>query len=144
MEVAEQKKVDELYGQTGYRLFLEEWETIANTIVSDDLVMIAVNTYEVQVLVREDRYKRKGTRVLILKNSGTRWYLDDEKHVWDDTFEPFVFEKIGRRKTAEEFEAQREWEKMCYRPGNAATPLDSYERVLDPFIRSTDRMERHY
>lgn len=144
MKVAEQKKVDELYGKTSYRLFLHEWESIDNIVYSDDLVLIAVSTYEVQVLVREDRYKRKGTRVLVLKNTGSRWSLDDEKFIWDTDFEPFTFEKIGRRKTAEEFEAQREWEKMCYRPGNAATPLDSYERTLDPFIRSTDRMERHF
>jgi len=105
---------------------------------------VAIETYEVKVLVREDRYLRKGTRVVIYKRAGSRWFQETDSVSWDDDFQPYVYEKVGRRKTADELVAQREWETMCYRPGNSRTPLDSYDRVLDPFVRSTDKMERHY
>jgi len=144
MNLDDRKKLAQLYGEHGIKLFLHEWESIANILVGDDCIMVAVDTYEVKVLVREDRYLRKGLQVYVYKNSGSRWYQESDYISWDDDFEPFVYEKVGRRKTAEEFTEQREWEKMCHRPGNKRTPLDSYERVLDPFVRSTDRMEKHY
>lgn len=149
MEVKDQVILDRLRRTTRVRVPMKEWETFIKVLESDECIMAMIETYEVKVLVREDRYTKKGIRILtFLPRKGTNavgsWYLEDDRVTWDDDFIPFTFEKVGRRKTADETIEQREWEKMCHRPGNSRNPLDSYERVLDPFIRSTDRMERYY
>jgi hypothetical protein len=135
-------KVEALRQITGYRLGLKEWETITGMLVDPETknAMVSIETYEVKVLVREDRYTRKGMRVLSFVNGK----LADDTTTWDDEFVPYVFEKMGRRKTADEMIEQREWEKMCHRPGNSRFPLDSYERVCDSLFSSTKKMERHF
>lgn len=144
MNIQNRKKWEQIYAVTNLRLHLKEWENITAMCFRDDEGMVMIETYQVKVLVREDRYEAKGTRVLQLKNTGTRWYITTDTTIWDEDFTPYVFEKIGRRRTADELHEQREWEKMCYRPGNARTPLDSYDRVCDTLIPSTKRMEGHF
>lgn len=141
MKPEDRAKVEQLRQATnGFRLGLKEWETIKKVVSQGSTILVSIDTYDVKVLVREDRYLRHGTRLLVFENGR----LDDEITQWDDSFEPYVFEKVGRRDTAEELTARRDWEKMCHRPGNSRTPLDSYERVCDPLIKSTDKMERHF
>jgi hypothetical protein len=138
--------LEDLHQRTGHtRVRLRDWESIKAYQVDDDVIRLVIDTYDVQVMVREDRYKAHGTRLLFYKKLPTgRWVVDTDSIIWDEDFVPYVYEKFGRRRTAEEFTEQREWEKMCYRPGSKSTPLDSYDRVTDPFIRSTDKMERHF
>lgn len=133
-----------LYQDTGKRVRLKPWESVITYEQTDTQIKVVIETYDVQELVREDRYKRGGKRGLFFTNESGRWVEALDVVQWDDSFEPFVFEKVGRRKTADEQIEQREWEKDCYRPGSKMTPLDSYTRVLDPFIRSTAKMERHF
>lgn len=129
---------------TGQRFSLKDWETVNVCQIHDSIIMVQIETYDVRVLVREDQYNKKGVRYLAFVKSGGRWGLETDMTVWDESFVPYVYEKIGRRKTADEIIAQREYEKMCYRPGNSRNPLDSYDRVLDPTVRSTPRMEKHF
>lgn len=136
------KTAQKVTGLTGQRIHLKEWERIAQFQVTDKTITVAIETYEVNVLVREDRYQRKGVRILMWKITESGVVLDYDGTSWLDDFEPFVYEKIGRRKTADEFTAQREFEKMCHRPGTPSHPLDSYSRVLEGF--SNPRMERHF
>lgn len=135
---------------TGDRLGLRTWsdvgESVTRFIVNDQLIVLEIDTYDVRELVREDRVNRHGTRRIwwVRTTPTASFYREVDDIEWDESFTPYVFEKIGRRDTVEELIARREWEQMCYRPGNGSTPLDSYERTLDPLIRSTDKMERHY
>lgn len=142
---ADHRILTEVYHTTRTRIRLRDYESIVSYRKSETAMALVIETYDVQELVREDRYKAKGQRVLFwFVNPSGQYYLQDDTTLWDDDFEPYVYEKIGRRKTAEETHEQREWEKLCYRPGTKQTPLDSYDRVCDPFYRSTDRMEGHF
>lgn len=130
--------------RTGISLHLHEWDVIKHVEFKDDTVVVVLQTYQVKVLVREDRYEKRGVRMLAYKKSpnSSRWYVDFDETAWDDDFEPFVYEKIGRRKTAQELIEQREFEKLCHRPGTKRTPLDNFQRVWnDP---STPKMERYW
>lgn len=129
---------------TGTHIKLRDYESVTVYNKSDTMIQLMIETFEVQELVREDRYKARGSRILMFSKNNGHWHLDYDDVIWDEDFEPYVFEKVGRRKTADEFTEQREWEKMCHRPGTKRTPLDSYARATDPFIRSTDKMERHF
>lgn len=137
------KKVQLIRGQTGIHLHIKQWESIDAFLINESDGMIMLTTYQVKDLVRETRYTAKGLRVITLHKSG-RWKITDDHVLWDEEFEPWTFVKFGRIKTAAELEDEREWEKLCYRPGTKKTQLDSYERVCDPFFRSTDKMERHF
>lgn len=142
---ADYRVLTEVYHKTGKRVRLRDYESIANYQVNDKGIALVIETYEVKIMAREDRYLAKGMRVMFwLTNSSGSLYLATDSITWDEDFEPFVYEKFGRRKTADEFHEQREWEKLCYRPGTTRSPLDSYERVCDPFTKSTTRMERHF
>lgn len=138
------KKAALIRGKTGIRLPIKEWESIDAFLIDETNGMVMLTTYEVKDLVRETRYLRKGVRVIQLHRAEGRWKIVDDNTVWDDEFEPWTYVKFGRIKTDAEIEEQREWEKLCYRPGTKKTQLDSYERVCDPLIRSTDKMERYY
>lgn len=146
MELADARIREDIHNRTGLRrMRLNHWDHITHYKPDDDVIQLIIETYDVQVLVREDRYNKKGLRMVMFKRLPTgKWVVELDHTSWDEDFEPFVFEKIGRRPTADELIEQREWEKLCYRPGNKKTPLDSYDRVQDPFFRSTDRMERHF
>jgi hypothetical protein len=141
---ADYRVVTEVKHITGTRIHLRDYESVLVYNKWDNAIQLSIETFDVQVLVREDRYNARGQRILIWARKNDRWYLDFDGTVWDEEFIPYVYEKVGRRKTAEEFTDQREWEQMCYRPGSKQTPLDSYSRVTDPCIRSTDKMERHF
>jgi hypothetical protein len=134
--------VEQVYLKTRTRLRLKDWESIRMVAFKDDAVQMMIDTYEVKVMVREDRYERKGVRLLLIMSGPSGWYIHSDDTIWDDDFEPFVYEKIGRRLTAEEFQERREWEKMCYRPGTPKTPLDSYDRVWND--KSTPKMEKYW
>lgn len=144
MKPADYRVVTEVRHLTGTRIHLRDYESVLTYNKSETMMQLLIETYEVQELVREDRYNARGSRILMWSKRNGKWYLDYDEVIWDENFVPFVFEKVGRRKTADEFTEQREWEQMCYRPGTKANPLDSYSRVCDPVIRSTDRMERHF
>jgi hypothetical protein len=147
LKPADRQKLEHLRQVTGKRITLKEWESIEQMHIQDAMAMVLIDTFEVKVLVREDRYLKHGRRVLVfMRNQATGgWYLDSDSTAWhDDGFVPYVYEKSGRRQTADELQEQREWEKLCYRPGTGRTPLDSYDRVNDPLIRSTEKMERYY
>ena len=148
---AQDKEVMEQVRQlTGERLGLRTWsdvgETVTKFVHNGQLIVLEIDTYDVRELVREDRVNKHGTRVIwwVQYVPGGKWVRDIDDIRWDEEFTPYVFEKIGRRDTVEELIARREWEQMCFRPGNGRTPLDSYERCLDPMIKSTDKMERHW
>lgn len=143
----EQALMIRLQQDTGVRIRLREWESVAFFRETDTSLQVAITTYEVQVLVREDRYKRRGTRALLFTRHPVtdEWLLDWDETIWDSDFEPYVFEKIGRRKTAQELQEQREYEKMCHRPGTSTTPLDSYDRILQGGYTPTEKkIERHF
>lgn len=144
---ADFRALEDLHARTRLpRIRLKDWERIHAYEVTDTCIRLVIETYDVKVLTREDRYNAKGLRMMFFKPnpSSTRWHVDTDVTIWDDDFVPYVYEKFGRRKTADEFQEQREWEKLCHRPGTKVTPLDSYDRVSDPLIRSTPRMERHF
>lgn len=140
----EHAQMERLFQATRKRIRLKPWESVLEYTESPNEIRVVIDTHDVQELVREDRYKAHGQRGVFFTRKDDRWVEQLDFTVWDDDFVPYTFEKIGRRKTADEMIDQREWEKLCHRPGTKSTPLDSYERVLDPFIRSTDRMERHF
>ena len=146
MKAIDHQHLAKLRNHTGYRrLRLKDWETFKAFEVHENCVNLIIETFDVQETVREDRFNKHGFRMMTLKPTATgKWDVVFDATSWDEEFEPFVHVRWGRGQTPEEYEAQREFEKMCYRPGNKMTPLDSYERVLDPFVRSTDRMERHF
>jgi hypothetical protein len=125
-------------------LSIKEWESVDAFLINESSGMIVLTTFEVKDLVRETRYNRKGTRVIQLSRGSGSWKITDDHTLWDEDFEPYVYVKFGNIKTDAEREEQREWEKLAYRPGSKKTQLDSYERVCDPLIRSTDKMERYY
>lgn len=145
MTPQDRARVERLRQITGKRVGLKEWESIQAYHEMDGVIMLAIETFDVKVLVREDRFLRKGKRMMVFNEGPHGWYLDADMTAWDidPTWEPYVFEKGARRRdTAEESTARREWEKMCYRPGNSTNPLDSYDRVLEGY--TTDKMERHF
>lgn len=142
MKPADVKQFRLIQQATQVRITLNQHESFINVVLNDDSAMIGIETFQVKELVREDRFEKKGMKIIFLKRGPNGWYLDTEKVIWDDSFVPFVFEKKGRRKTLEEFTEQREWEKMCHRPGSARTPLDSYDRVLSG--ETTPKMERYW
>lgn len=145
MSLADQLTMERVRTVTGTRrMRLRDWESVQSATFGDNKVQLIINTFEVQELVREDRFNRKGWRMIEFTLVNNVWRITFDQTSWDDDFEPYVYEKVGRRMTAEELIEKRDWEKLCHRPGNSKTPLDSYDRVLDPFVRSTDRMERHY
>jgi hypothetical protein len=135
--------MDRLYVETHFRHRLKPWETVRSFQITDKSIAVTIETYEVKILVREDRYERKGIRALMFdRTADGGWKLSMDYTAWDDNFESYVYEKFGRRKTVDEFHAQREWEKLCHRPGTPSNPLDSYSRVLEGY--TTDKMERHF
>lgn len=138
------KKAALIRGQTGIRLHLKEWESIDAFLIDEKAGLISMTTFEVKDLVRETRYLRKGTRVIELSRATGSWKIVSDETFWDDEFQPWTYVKFGNIKTDADIQEEREWEKMCYRPGTKKTQLDSYERVCDPFFRSTDKMERHF
>lgn len=144
MDLQDKIKLNKFRALTGVRLHFTDHETITAFSISDDFVMMKLDHFEVKELAREHRFLRKGVRAIIVMRQGTRWFVEADVISWDDSFEPFTFDLFGTVKLPSEVEAQRDFEKQCYRPGKGRFQLDSYERVCDPLIRSTDKMERHY
>ena len=145
MKVSDYHVLDRIHNHTRLRrMHLADWETVRSFEVTETCVNLIIDTFDVQVTRREDRYKKKGYRLIQIKAGPDGWHIAVDHTSWDDDFEPYVHVKYGTVRTADEEEEQREFEKMCYRPGSRRVQLDSYERVCDPIIRSTDRMERHF
>lgn len=138
----EHAKMKRLHLSTGVRINLRPWESVISYKETDSTIQVTIRTYRVKVLVREDRYEMCGIRGLMFASVGGHWKLLMDEIVWDDDFVPYVYEKIGRRKTADELTEQREFEKLCYRPGQG---IDSYGRVLQgQYSPNEKRMEGHY
>lgn len=145
VKLIDHERMTQLRNHTGWRrLRLRDYETFTGFEIKDDRVNLIIETYDVKETAREDRFNKHGFRMIVLQPVDGRWHVTFDVTSWDDDFVPFVHARWGRSVSPEEFEEQREWEKLCYRPGTKSTPLDSYDRILDPFCRSTDKMERHF
>lgn len=132
-----------LHQATGVRVRLRPWESVLMYRETDTALAVKIETFDVKIMAREDRYNARGIRgLLFTKNPAGRWKCEFDETVWDETFVPYIYETRGRRKTADEFTEQREWEKLCHRPGSSKMPLDSYGRVLQGDV--TKKMERHF
>lgn len=140
----------------GESLRLKPWEAIEKVRFSDDKLVALLSVAEVQETTREVRVKRSGSRMIewtrveryFTTDTGVKiplpaiWKITADETFWNESAPEAVHVKWGERKTPEQLAEQREWEKMCHRPGTASTPLDNYDRVLN--FKSTEKMERYW
>src|SRR4051812_11870735 len=109
--------------------------TIVNWIVTDDRVAVSLEIFEVKETNREDKFTKKGIRLLNwTKNLSARNGWDYSiMTVWDEDFEPYSELKIGKIESPAEYIARREWEGMQYRVGTSHSPMDSASRVTEGY-----------
>jgi len=114
-----------------------------NTLVKYDIksgerVTVLVEFLTTTETAREVRYTRRGKRLMswearydytdIPEGELTNWKYS-EVVMWDDTFEPYVENKIGRIESPAEYAERRRWEGEQYRVGSPRSPMDSAHRV---------------
>lgn len=133
----------ELEQTIGQSLPLKPWESIEKVVIEADEVKVLMNIADVQETAREVRLKRAGKRLIVWKRTANPlvWRISDDETFWVEST-PVVHVKYGQRRTPEQEADQREYEKMCYRPGTASTPLDNYDRVVAG--HTTDKMDRYW
>lgn len=121
---------------TGVQIRLGEHDEIMGYQAKVGAIHVAVTTYLVQETTREIRFKKSGFKIytISLVGDGTWWRLTDTTDThWDDTFQPYVYEKFSRYESQDEITARHEWETMCHRPGTARTPMDNLDRQFQGY-----------
>lgn len=124
---------------------LRPFEVLLNTSASDTTAMVSIQTFRYSELTAEVRFTGMGTRLTTWVKKDGVWAIEQSlcMTVWDAYFEPVTLLKFDRQyQSPKQKMAQREWERLCYRPGTGRTPLDNYERVLAH--PTTDLMERYW
>jgi hypothetical protein len=71
-----------------------------------------------------------------------RWAQTNQFRVVDPEFTRKSIPVFGPGKTPEQYLLGRMWERMAYRVGSAANPLDNYSRVGKGYTPA--RMTRHW
>lgn len=136
------KVVKRVLEATGIHVTLSEYDSVRHVDWEDEIVRLALDVYEVRRTHKRDYIENHGVRLLFIKLVDSQWTLDTDMTSWDESFEPYILEHYGRRQSALEVQEQREFEQMCWRPGNARNPLDSYARVWSD--KSTPKMEKYW
>lgn len=134
---------------------LKPWESIEKVNFSDTEITALFNVAEVQETTRQVRIKKAGKRLVQWKLTERHmmvsgvpvpiapyWKRVADETFWIESAPQEVHVKFGKHLTPAELDEQREWEKMCHRPGTGSTPLDSYQRVLD--YKTAPKMERYW
>jgi hypothetical protein len=117
--------------------------TLISSNISDNAVTALIEFLVTNETAREVRYMRRGRRLMswtrvvgddLYADFGARQIVDGrweyrEIVMWDDTFKPYVENKIGRIETPAEYHARRRWEGEQYRVGSNRSPMDSAHRV---------------
>lgn len=141
---ADRRVVAEIRQAYGLTIRLRPYETIiSHTIVADDHVTVLLETYRVNELVRETRLIGHGQKLVAYRCYNSRWVIDQSMTMWDQQFDEVVYHNGPKYMTDDDRKQQREFEKLCYRPGTAQSPLDNYDRVISgPTV--TPAMDRHF
>jgi hypothetical protein len=137
---------------TGLPITLPAHATVLNVNTSDWLAgtserfSVTLDVYEVAETVRELRFVKHGTRMMIwteiydftdhtnapdvyARDGSMRAYKCTSMTLWDDDFVPFTEHRVGRIETPAEYAARRKWEGEQYRVGSDKSPMDSAYRV---------------
>lgn len=123
---------------TGYQIKLGMFEEIEKIVLEPEKITVLIRAVSITETSREWRVQKSGRRLISLTAKAedhTVWWYSDELTIWDDTSLPTVYTKA--ESCTDQYD-RLEWERMCYRPGNAKFPLDNFD--------STDskKMERHW
>ena len=134
------KVVAQIKRDYGFHVTLREHETIVSVTYRSNNVSVLIDTYKTQDCVRETRLIAHGRKLKSYNFDGATWIVQ-AMTIWDEDFVPVVQKHFNRNLTDAERADQREFEKLCYRPGTPQTPLDNYNRVWNG--PTTPEMERY-
>jgi hypothetical protein len=135
------RKVSEALGSAWN---LPHHATINEVIIEAEKVTVNLTVFEVEETVREDRFKRKGMRLLEWTSSPDSLFGWKYQTItlWDESFVPYAEHKVGRIESVKEYMDRRKWEGEVYRPGSERSPMDSAYRVT--LGHTTTQMERYW
>jgi hypothetical protein len=148
-------QVREIASALGLPFELRANNTLVKYTISDETVTVLVTFVVTNETNREVRYMRRGNRLMQWKLTtdgtgvGSKLVFPDGKPViarwkytevvlWDDAFEPYIENKIGRSETPAEYHARRRWEGEQYRVGSSRSPMDSASRVTEGYSPMED------
>ena len=136
-----QKAFKALTGQTIRITPFQSIDRIAVKSPTEILVQLTVFTVE----ERRTEYllTARGTRLIQFTETNGRWAQTGKPvTVWESSFSRISVPFFGRGKNMAEWLSDREFTRMCGRPGTSSHPLDSHDRVAQGY--STRRMSRHW
>lgn len=100
---------------TGEQVRLKRYDSIMALEVTDSTITLLVEWHRFTEMTREDRLTAKGMRMISYGPKGRRVIEVD-----DEDFVPVVVRHWGSGKTESEWYDQRDWETICYRPGDGS------------------------
>jgi hypothetical protein len=117
--------------------------------ITDESVLVVIETYRTHETAREIRYIAKGWRIMTWTRRAsddidfdpTCSLLDwtyDEMTSWEEDFTPFTEVKFGKSESLAEYTARRDWEGMQYRCGTRSDPMDSASRAAEGYSPMED------
>lgn len=143
--------IGKIHTLTGYRPRLGMFEEVEQISLNEGSIMILVRTARVTEHFNEYRIRQQGRRLISLTFEAECGcpdqpececaYSDGYWNVWEEEVwekESDLVYKRGHAPTADDQHDRLEWERMCYRPGNARTPLDNY------YATDSKKMEKHW
>lgn len=99
-------------------------------MITQDLVILLINTAKTRSSGAACVITSRGTKRVTIARTRGAWEPPDVAYVWDDGSTTTRVVADAPHTTHAE---RTEWEQLCYRPGNAANPVDSYARQLQGY-----------
>lgn len=129
---------------TGLTIRLTPWELIEKITQKDDgSIVVTIQTHTVSERTRETVLLTRATKLIqFVQSDSGAWVEALAFRVEDADFERQSIPLFGPGKTPEQWLMARQWERMAYRVGSAANPLDNYTRVGAGYTPA--RMTRHW
>jgi hypothetical protein len=131
-----------IHRTTGHYITLKPGDSVENVVIEKERAALVLNVVDLKETKTGFELKGIGTRVyLFVKSESGAWAPSLPTTLWEEDFKPVFTRTLGNGKDVREWISRIRWERMAYRVGTDANPMDNYERTLDG---STDAMHKHW
>jgi hypothetical protein len=129
---------------TGLQLRLRPYETVVTIAVqSPTQIVVKSEVYDFDERRTETFLTAKGTRLIAFQKAESGWSQSGKTiTVWDPSFSRIAVNHYAPGKTEGEWLTGRAWDRLAYRPGSDAQPMDSFYRTTKGYTPA--KMARHW
>lgn len=123
---------------TGVAVKLQQFETLQACMVTDSMVIILINTYKFRSSKGTYTIIARGLKRVTIDRTAGSWGIPTVAVIWADDYVPHEIRSFVSDTSPEE---RRAWEELCYRPGTASDPRDSYAREQQGYNKVSEEVD---